>query len=136
MLAAHGYLWVLPLYYGAYPPKRGSGRDNGTWRKEQAMQKAELLIWLQDQNQQWEAFLDEFGRDRLEQGGVTGPWSMKDVAAHMTGWNRRLVSWIEAAARGESHPPPPWPADLKEDDAINAWICQAESRSPAAGRPR
>ena len=94
------------------------------------MQKSDLLIWLQEQNGQWEAFLDEFGRDRLEQPGVTGPWSMKDVAAHMTGWNRRLVAWIQAAARGEPHPPAPWPADLKEDDAINAWIYQVNRDRP------
>lgn len=64
------------------------------------MQKLELISWLQDQIRQWETFLDEFGRDRLEQPGVTSPWSMKDVAAHMTGWNRRLVSYIEAGKRG------------------------------------
>lgn len=94
------------------------------------MQKAELITWLQDQIRQWESFLGEFGRDRLEQPGVTGPWSMKDVAAHMTGWNLRLVSYIEAGKRGLPHPPPPWPADLQEDDAINAWIYEANRDRP------
>lgn len=94
------------------------------------MQKAELITWLQDQIRQWESFLDEFGLDRLEQPGVTGPWSMKDVAAHMTGWNLRLVSYIEAGKRGLPHPPPPWPADLQEDDAINAWIYEANRDRP------
>jgi hypothetical protein len=94
------------------------------------VQKSELISWLQDQIRQWHAFLDEFGRDRLEQPGVTGPWSMKDVAAHMTGWNRRLVAYLEAAKRGLPHPPPPWPADLKEDDEINAWIYESNRDRP------
>ncbi len=37
------------------------------------MQKSDLLAWLREQIRQWEAFLDEFGRDRLEQPGVNGP---------------------------------------------------------------
>ena len=94
------------------------------------MQKSELVTWLQDQIRQWNSFLDEFGRDRLEQPGVTGPWSVKDVAAHMTGWNRRLVSYLEAAKRGLPHPPPPWPAGLTEDDEINAWIYESNRDRP------
>ena len=94
------------------------------------MQKSELVTWLQDQIRQWNSFLDEFGRDRLEQPGVTGPWSVKDVAAHMTGWNRRLVSYLEAAKRGLPHPPPPWPAELTEDDEINAWIYESNRDRP------
>ena len=94
------------------------------------MQKAELLDWLREQVRRWESFLDEFGRSRLEQPGVAGPWSMKDVAAHLTGWNRRLVASIAAAQRGAPQPPPPWPPDLQEDDDINAWIYTSNRDRP------
>jgi hypothetical protein len=89
------------------------------------MKKFELLNWLQNEYQQWEALLDQIGPNRMEQPGVAGSWSMKDLTAHMTTWNRRLVSYIHAAQRGEPLPPPPWPVDLQAEDEINAWIYES-----------
>jgi hypothetical protein len=43
------------------------------------MNKPELLHWLQEEHQQWEAFLDQIGPARMEQAGVNGTWSMKDI---------------------------------------------------------
>jgi hypothetical protein len=64
------------------------------------MNKPELLNWLQENYQQWEVFLDQIGPMRMDQPGVKGDWSMKDIIAHLTGWNRWLVvrAWL---ARGE-----------------------------------
>ena len=73
------------------------------------MNKSELLNWLRQQHQQWEALLEEIGPQRMDQSGVNGPWSMKDMVAHLTGWNRRLVAYMRAAQAGQSEPPPPWP---------------------------
>jgi hypothetical protein len=56
---------------------------------------------------------------------VAGDWSMKDIAAHLTGWQPRLIARIQAAQRGEPEPPPPWPAHLQTEDEINAWIYEA-----------
>ena len=89
------------------------------------MNKSELLHWLQDEYQQWETLLDQIGPAQMDQPGVNGDWSMKDIVAHLTGWNRRLIANIQAAQRGEGEPPPPWPAHLQTDDDINAWIYEA-----------
>ena len=90
------------------------------------MKKAELLNWLQEEYQQWQAFLDEIGLERMEQPGVNGDWSMKDLVAHLYyGWQPRLIARIQAAQRGEPEPPPPWPTHLQTDDEINAWIYEA-----------
>src|SRR5215211_4316316 len=86
------------------------------------MNKSELLHWLQEENRQWEALLDQIDSTRMNQGGVAGYWSIKDIVAHLTGWNHGLVTNIQAAQRGEGEPPPPWPAHLETDDDINAWI--------------
>ena len=86
------------------------------------MNKSDLLNWLQEEYQQWEALLDQVGSTRMEQPGVNGDWSMKDVVAHLTGWQPRVSASIQAAQRGEPEPPPPWPARLQTDDEINAWI--------------
>jgi hypothetical protein len=89
------------------------------------MTKSELLNWLQEEYQQWERFLDQIEPTRLEQPGVNGEWSMKDVVAHLTGWNRWLVTRLQAAGRGEPEPLPPWPAHLQTEDEINAWIYES-----------
>jgi hypothetical protein len=86
------------------------------------MKKSELLNWMNEQHRDWEALLDQIGPAHMDEPGVNGDWSMKDLVAHLTGWNRRLVASIKAALRGEPEPPPPWPAHLKGDDEINAWI--------------
>ena len=71
------------------------------------MKKSELLNWLQAEYRQWETFLDQIGPTRMDQPGVNGDWSMKDIVAHLTGWNRRLVDRLQAAQRREPEPPHP-----------------------------
>jgi hypothetical protein len=85
------------------------------------MRKSELLNWLQEEYQQWEVFLDPISPSRMDQAGVAGHWSIKDIVAHLTGWQRRVVANLQAAQRGEPEPPPPWPAHLEAEDDIKAW---------------
>ena len=89
------------------------------------MKKSDLLNWLQEEYQKWEALLAQIGPTRVDQAGVNGDWSMKDLVAHLTGWQRRLVARFQAAQRGEPEPPPLWPAHLQTDDEINAWIYES-----------
>jgi hypothetical protein len=92
------------------------------------MNKSELLNWLQEEYRQWEALLDQIGPERMEQPGVNGDWSMKDIVAHLTGWQPRVNAHLRAVQRGEPEPPPPWPAHLQTDDDINAWIYESHRR--------
>jgi hypothetical protein len=89
------------------------------------MTKSELLNWLQEEYQQWEAFLEQIGLARMDQPGVAGHWSIKDIVAHLTGWQPRLIASIQAAQRGEPEPPPLWPAHLQTEDEINTWIYES-----------
>ena len=59
-------------------------------------------------------------------------WSIKDIVAHLTAWRRRTVTRFQAALRHEPAPPPPWPADLQNDDEINAWFYAADRDRPLA----
>ena len=93
-------------------------------------EKPELLNWLQQENQQWEVLLAQIGLMHMNQSGVNGDWSMKDIVAHLTGWNRWLVARLQAAQRREPEPPPPWPAHLQTDDEINAWLPFAPKTCP------
>ena len=94
------------------------------------MNKSELLNWLHEENRQWEAFIAQIDPQRMEQPGVAGEWSIKDIIAHLTLWQPRLIAGLQAAQRGQPEPPPPWPAHLTTDDEINAWIyAKARERS-------
>jgi hypothetical protein len=66
----------------------------------------------------------------LQQPGVNGDWSMKDVAAHLTGWHRDFVILFQAAQRNEPEPLPPWPTHLETDDEINAWLYETNRERP------
>jgi hypothetical protein len=94
------------------------------------MEKSELLHQLQKNYQQWEMLLNEIGPTRMDQPGVNGEWSMKDLAAHLTGWHRRQLEALQAARRSEPEPPPPWPAYLHNEDDINAWIYESNHGRP------
>ncbi len=89
------------------------------------MSKAELIKDLEEQNKQWEALLARIGEGRMDDPGVAGHWSIKDIVAHLMSWRRRTVARLQAAARGEQEPPPLWPANLQTDDEINAWMYEA-----------
>ena len=94
------------------------------------MGKAELLRDLDEENRQWEALLESIGEGRMEQPGVAGHWSIKDIVAHITSWRRRTVARLQAAARGEPEPPPMWPATLDTDDEVNAWFYNRDRDLP------
>lgn len=89
------------------------------------MNKSKLLNWLQEEYEQWEAFLDQIGPEQMDQPGVAGYWSIKDIVAHLNDWQPKLIANIQAAQRGEPEPPPPWPAHLQTDDEINAWMYES-----------
>ena len=86
------------------------------------MDKENLLQWLKDEHQAWLTVIAQFNSSNWEKPGLAGYWSMKDVLAHLTGWNRRLVSKMEAVQNNMVQPLPPWPSNLKTDDEINAWF--------------
>ena len=88
--------------------------------------RAELVAKCQRERQAWRDLVDEVGVDRMTEPGPMGPWSFKDVAAHLLGWRERTIARLEAAAAGREAPPPAWPSELQDDDAINDWI-QARS---------
>ena len=87
------------------------------------MTRTALLADLQREQEQWEALLAQIGEERMDQPGVAGEWSIKDIVAHLTGWRRRTVARLQAGLRGEPEPAPPWPPELQTDE-INAWLYQ------------
>jgi hypothetical protein len=88
---------------------------------DRASLKFRALRTIEAERAEWQRLVQEVG-DRVEQPGITGQWSFKDVTAHLLGWRSQSLDKIEAAANGLPEPPTPWPAELTSDDEINAWI--------------
>ena len=91
------------------------------------MNKQELLNWLTEEQQKWELILAAISETRMEETGVNraGSWTMRDIIAHLSAWQRWLLIRLQAAVNGRPEPPPPWPKNLINEDDINAWIYEA-----------
>jgi hypothetical protein len=77
------------------------------------MNKIELLNWLREEHRQWGALLERIGPEFMDQVGVNGDWTFKDLIAHLTPDGLRSTANLQAMLRGEPEPPPPWPALFK-----------------------
>lgn len=93
--------------------------------------KSRALARIDTEAEEWSKIVAA-AEGRLEAPGVTGNWSLKDVAAHLNGWRIHSLATLEAEHRGESPPPPPWPEDFATDDEINDWIYRGNKDRPAA----
>ena len=62
------------------------------------MNKSEWLDTLQTERAQWEALLVQVGEARMTQPGAAGEWSVKDVIAHVTWFEREMVGVLRARA--------------------------------------
>lgn len=96
------------------------------------MRRAEILAELNSEQKNWESLLAEIGEHRMEEPGVQGAWSIKDIVAHLTAWRRRTVGRLEAVARNQPEPKPAWPSELSDDDEINAWFHARDKSKPLA----
>ena len=68
------------------------------------MRRAELVQQMNSEQEAWEGLLGQIGEDRMEEPGVAGSWSIKDVVAHLTAWRRRTVGRLESVAKGQPEP--------------------------------
>ena len=94
--------------------------------------RARLVQHVREGQRRWRQLVADVGT-RTDEPGAMGEWTFKDVAAHLTGWRRRTIARLHAAARGEPPPPNPWPHELgdEEDDPINAWMHEQTKDLPA-----
>jgi hypothetical protein len=85
---------------------------------EETMTQAELLKLIRSERRLLEAELADLDGDRLTKPGVEGRWSIKDLIAHLTVWEGRMVKWLKQALRGEV--PEQLPSGLSWDD-VDDW---------------
>lgn len=91
--------------------------------------KVDWLARLRRGEETWGELVAQVGDNRMEQPGVEGPWSFRDLTCHLNGWREVTVDRLEAAALGVEPGPKPWPEGLDENteehvDAINELFQQ------------
>jgi hypothetical protein len=85
--------------------------------------KAEVLHELETEHARWVAILEEVGPARMTPPGVEGDWTVKDVIAHVTYYERVVRDRLQAGLAGREFVRPEYesPAGLSIDER-NAWI--------------
>ena len=104
---------------------------------DEAMSKAALLDRIESERRAWDALLAEVGEERMEQPGVNGVWTFKDMMSHLIAYRRQTVSRLQAGVQGTEPAPPPWPPEWDDNDEtqldrINAYIYEANKDRPLA----
>lgn len=78
------------------------------------MTKATFVSTLRADHQAWESALGDVSEERMTEPGVAGEWSVKDLIAHVTVYERWTNEWLEPALRGAA---PEWDYPEGEDTA-------------------
>ncbi|MFI5272769.1 MAG: DinB family protein [Ktedonobacterales bacterium] len=98
--------------------------------QEGPMTGARLAGILQEERGRWNALLAEVGAERMEVAGVEGTWSVKELIAHLTWYERAIVDGARQVLSTGSFVRPGRPGEML--DERNARIA-AEARSRSAG---
>ncbi len=88
------------------------------------MTGARLANILQTERSRWNALLAEIGADRMEIPGVEGEWSVKQIVAHLTWYERAIVDGAQRVANGE-----PFRRRRPEGVGLDDWNAQLATES-------
>ena len=64
------------------------------------MTKDELIKQVETEWENLQAALDGLTEEQMHQPGVVGEWSVKDILAHITAWQTRLIATLFKAEKG------------------------------------
>jgi hypothetical protein len=96
--------------------------------------REEMIAQLHADRSQLEEVLNGLNSEEMEIEGVQGEWSLKDIVAHITAWERYGIGWIQALAQGQKPemPVPETSMDVlrKNMAAMNAEIHRKNQNRP------
>lgn len=84
------------------------------------MKRNKFLHTLRNERQHFEELLAQVGSEHMEVPGVSGDYSLKDIVAHVTVYERALVQWLDRARVGKVYIDPI--VDQRDVHARNAQI--------------
>jgi hypothetical protein len=93
------------------------------------MEKSELLERIRSEHAFTESAWNQVREQELLQPGVEGEWSAKDMMAHLSFWENRMIQWSNEALSGQSFE---LPAGNEVVDKINARVYEENGDRPLA----
>lgn len=97
---------------------------------EELISKTELMERVQTSWTNWKALLASAPMEWYLESGVEEDWSLKDIVAHVAGWENLMAEWLEAVMRDET--PVGWPRTNEAVDGINARLYAEYQAKPLA----
>ena len=86
---------------------------------DEQMTKTKILGLIRSGRETLEAMLDQLSETQMTQPSVENAWSVKDILAHITDWEKRMVQWIEESLQDKT-PERPAPGMTWDDlDKLN-----------------
>lgn len=65
------------------------------------MTKEKLLEEIRQEREQFEEKMVKLSKDQMIDPGLEGGWSVKDILAHISVWEFRMIEWLDQALKGE-----------------------------------
>ncbi|HWQ47235.1 MAG TPA: ClbS/DfsB family four-helix bundle protein [Longilinea sp.] len=84
--------------------------------------KAQLLKDIYTERRRLEKNLADLGKEEMLRPGVTGAWSVKDILAHLTAWEKLFLGWYSAGLKGSAMETSPVGMCQTAMDSINERI--------------
>ena len=69
------------------------------------MTKTKLVETLRSKRAEWDALLAQVPPNEMTEPGVAGEWSVKDIIAHLTYYERWIADRLHERLRGETYVP-------------------------------
>ena len=97
--------------------------------------KEHIIAALREQFDSWEELLGGKSEEQITTPNFDFNWSIKDVLAHLWGWQQISIARLEAGRHDQEPEFPKWVAELGKDweensDHTNAWIYENNHEKP------
>lgn len=92
------------------------------------MEKEALLEELEETREETLDLLDELPDEALEEPGVVGEWSVKDILAHLTSWEAELVKLLWQASQGQKPSSVHFSSKFTVDELNARWFTESKNR--------
>lgn len=92
--------------------------------------KKQLLDSIHQNYDALQKELADLTPEQKTEPGIVGEWSVKDVLAHLTEWQRMTRSWYAAGKRGEDPKTPSEDYTWREIPALNQQIYETYKDAP------